>query len=134
MIADQDYEQTPQMDRELLMVHCFYYPNGLDGEIGDLMVLPKSHRSVMSRGAFSSIFRQEKLPGSIWFGSEVALPRGSVVIAHSALMHGRKQQPGGEPSKPRYFTDVSYRLQAICYCHRILYHIDSPLSTSTVYT
>jgi hypothetical protein len=38
----QDYEQYPQTDRDLLMVHCFYYPNGLDGQIGDLILLPGS--------------------------------------------------------------------------------------------
>ena len=90
------------------MVHCFYYPNGLDGTIGDLMLLPRSHRTVMDRGAFNQLCEwgaflpgvsfsaqlsrsivcaggQEKLPGSLLFGSENPLPRGSVVIAHSAV-------------------------------------------------
>ena len=89
------------------MVHCFYYPNGLDGTIGDLMVLPRSHRTVMDRSAFNQLCElgaclswrlilcaaqsiacaggQEKLPGSLLFGSENPLPRGSVVIAHSAV-------------------------------------------------
>ena len=28
------------------------------------------------------------------------------VYRHSALMHGRRAMPGGDPSKPRYFIDV----------------------------
>ena len=32
----QDYEQHPQTNRSHLMVHVFYYLNGLNGEVGDL--------------------------------------------------------------------------------------------------
>ena len=35
----------------------------------------------------------------------------SVVIVHSALVHGRRQRPGGTTG-PRYFTDVSYCQQS----------------------
>ena len=34
----QDYEQHPQCNRSHLMVHVFYYLNGLNGEIGDLLI------------------------------------------------------------------------------------------------
>ena len=71
-------------------------------------MLPGSHRTVMQRYAFSALFNQEELPGSVTFGSGIPLPPGSAVICHSALLHGRRQRAGGIPSKPRYFTDVSY--------------------------
>jgi hypothetical protein len=42
-------------------------------------------------------------------GTDFAAPRlGSAVIVHSALLHGRRAKPGGDPAKPRYFMDVSY--------------------------
>ena len=97
-----DYEQLPQLNRDQLMVHCFYYPNGLNGEVGDLLVLPKSHKSVMHKNAFSSTFYAEDLPGSKTVDN---LPPGSVVIVHSALMHARRAKPG---DSVRYFTDISY--------------------------
>ena len=99
-----DYEQFPQTDRDQLMVHCFYYPNGLNGEAGDLLVLPRSHKSVMHNNAFSGLFYAKDLPGSVTIDE---LPRGSAVIVHSALLHARRAKPGGL-SNPRYFTDVSY--------------------------
>nr|MBA3687002.1 phytanoyl-CoA dioxygenase family protein [Planctomycetota bacterium] len=60
-----DYEQTPQVNRTHVMVHVFYYLNGLDGTIGDLMVLPKSHREVFERGLFGTLFGTADLPGSV---------------------------------------------------------------------
>ena len=99
-----DYEQFPQIDREQVMVHCFYYPNGLNGEIGDLILLPRSHTAVMHRNAFSDKFYSEGLPGSLTVND---LPLGSAVVVHSALMHGRRGKPGGS-GYCRYFTDVSY--------------------------
>ena len=86
------------------MVHCFYYPNGLNGEIGDLILLPRSHTAVMHRNAFSDKFYSEDLPGSLTVSD---LPLGSAVVVHSALMHGRRGKPGGS-GYCRYFTDVSY--------------------------
>ena len=99
-----DYEQFPQTDRDQLMVHCFCYPNGLTGEAGDLLLLPRSHKKVMHGNAFSDIFYAEDLPGSMTLND---LPMGSVVIVHSALLHARRAKPGGN-TNPRYFTDVSY--------------------------
>ena len=78
------------------MVHVFYYLNGLDGTVGDLMALPRSQNSVMERGAFSALWQDFELPGSLTFGSQIPLPPGSAVIVHSALMHGRRAMPGEE--------------------------------------
>ena len=107
VVRPQDYEQNPQVDRENLMVHVFFYCNGLDGAVGDLMTLPKSQYSVMERGGFMNLWKSERLPGSVFFGEGNPLPPGSAVIVHSALMHGRDDKPGGE-GKPRYFIDSSY--------------------------
>ena len=88
------------------MVHCFVYPNGLDGQIGDLILLPRSHTVVMDRGrdVIGGLFGSEPLPGSITISH---LEPGSVVVVHSALLHGRRAKPGGA-SRPRYFTDISF--------------------------
>lgn len=99
----QDYEQIPQTNRSHLMVHVFYYLNGLNGTIGDLMVVPKSHRSVVERNALA-LFGTNDLPGSMTIGR---LPPGTAVIVHSALWHARRAREGGSDS-PRYFIDVSY--------------------------
>ena len=99
----QDYEQSPQSNRSHLMVHVFFYLNGLNGEVGDLLVLPKSHKTVTANNAFG-IFGTEDLPGSLTFDN---LPPGSAVIVHSAVQHARRAKPGGE-NNPRYFIDSSY--------------------------
>ena len=99
----QDYEQVPQTNRSHLMVHVFYYPVGLNGQIGDLLVVPGSQRRVVANDALV-IFGTENLPGSVTVDR---LPRGSAVIVHSALFHARRAKLGGEGS-PRYFIDVSY--------------------------
>ena len=77
----QDYEQIPQTNRSHLMVHVFYYLNGLNGTIGDLMIVPKSHRSVVERNALA-LFGTNDLPGSMTIDR---LPPGTAVIVHSAL-------------------------------------------------
>ena len=107
-VRTEDYEQLPQTDRDQLMVHVFYYLNGLDGTVGDLIALPRSQKAVMERGAFSALWQDSELPGSLSFGAQIPLPDppGSAVIVHSALMHGRRAMPGGDPDKPRYFIDV----------------------------
>ena len=99
----QDYEQVPQTNRSHLMVHVFYYPVGLNGQIGDLLVVPGSQRRVVANDALV-IFGTENLPGSMTIDR---LPSGSAVIVHSALFHARRAKPGGEGS-PRYFIDISY--------------------------
>ena len=99
----QDYEQVPQTNRSHLMVHVFYYTVGLNGQIGDLLVVPGSQRRVVANDALL-IFGTEDLPGSMTIDR---LPPGSAVIVHSALFHARRAKPGGEGS-PRYFIDISY--------------------------
>jgi len=97
-----DYEQEPQTNRSHCMVHVFFYLNGLDGTIGDLMVLPRSQNFVCERNL--GMFQQSTLPGAVVVDN---LPPGSAVIVHSAVWHARRQKPGGE-GKPRYFIDTSY--------------------------
>ena len=99
----QDYEQVPQLNRTHIMVHVFYYLNGLDGTVGDLLVLPRSQDLVVANGGIG-LFGTEDLPGSVTVDS---LPPGSAVIVHSAVWHARRPKPGGE-GHPRYFIDVSY--------------------------
>jgi hypothetical protein len=99
----QDYEQVPHTNRSHTMVHVFYYLDGLNGTIGDLMFVPGSHRSVICRRALRFLGHEE-LPGTHVVND---LEPGSVVIVHSALWHARRPQPGGEDSH-RYFIDISY--------------------------
>ena len=99
----QDYEQFPQTNRSHIMVHVFYYLNGLNGEVGDLLVLPRSQDRIVARDAMMP-FGTEDLPGSLCFDD---LSPGSAIIVHSALWHARRPKPGGE-NAPRYFIDVSY--------------------------
>ncbi|MBA2481727.1 MAG: phytanoyl-CoA dioxygenase [Planctomycetes bacterium] len=99
-----DYEQIPQSNRSHAMVHVFYYLNGLDGTIGDLLLLPKSQRCIWERGVAGELFGNSDIPGSIVIDD---LPPGSAVIVNSALLHARRAKPGGT-GKPRYFVDSSY--------------------------
>lgn len=99
----QDYEQHPQTNRAHIMVHFFYYFNGLNGEIGDLLVLPKSQHRVVENDALSHLGTAD-LPGTVVVND---LPPGSAVLVHSALWHARRATPGGE-GRPRYFADASY--------------------------
>ena len=98
-----DYEQLPQTNRSHLMVHVFMYHSGLNGEVGDLLVLPGSHKKTMNRDAFQQ-FGCADLPGSRTIND---LAPASVVIVHSALQHARRAKPASPRSK-RYFVDTSY--------------------------
>ena len=98
-----DYEQIPQCNRSHLMLHVFYYLNGLNGEIGDLLILPGSHQRILERNALDS-FGFDDLPGSLCIDE---LSPGSTVIVNSAVLHARRPKSGGE-NNPRYFIDVSY--------------------------
>lgn len=99
----QDYEQEPQTNRSHLMVHVFYYFDGLNGEVGDLLVLPGTQTTVIQSNALKQL-GTEPLPGEVVVNE---LPPGSMVLVHSALWHARRAQPGGE-GRPRYFADASY--------------------------
>lgn len=98
-----DYVQIPQTNRSHLMVHVFMYLDGLNGEVGDLLVMPGTHKKVMNGDAFRD-FEFEDLPGSKTYDD---LPPGSIIIVHSAVQHARRPKPGGESFK-RYFIDTSY--------------------------
>ena len=98
----QDYEQEPHTNRSHVMVHVFYYLNGLNGQIGDLLVLPGSQTIVVQSSL--ALFGTQDLPGSVCVDR---LPPGSAVIVHSGVWHARRPKPGGE-ARGRYFIDVSY--------------------------
>jgi ectoine hydroxylase-related dioxygenase (phytanoyl-CoA dioxygenase family) len=98
-----DYEQYPSRDRKYTMIHVFVYLNGLHGTIGDLLLLPGSQNEVVDRYYYSDRSLDS-------FDNTVVLnhlPPGSVVAIHSALIHARRAQPGGE-ELPRYFIDMSF--------------------------
>lgn len=97
-----DYEQHPQTNRSHVMVHFLYYLDGLDGTIGDLLVLPRSHKTIADRNL--GVLGQGDLPGMVVVD---AIPPGSAVLVHSALWHARRAKPGGE-NRLRYFVDCSY--------------------------
>ena len=103
-----DYEQIPQTNRHHLQVHVLHYLRGLNGSIGDLLLLPGSHRSVMRRDALTFLKTQE-LPQCVVVDD---LPPGSTIFVHSALVHARRSRPGGE-GEPRYFIDNVYMHPAI---------------------
>ncbi len=98
-----DYEQVPQTNRAHTQVHVLHYLNGLDGSIGDFLVLPKSHRAVMRRDAFF-YFGTNALPGEVVVDD---IPRGSTLFCHSALLHARRPKPGGG-DRSRYFIDIAF--------------------------
>ena len=99
----QDYRQIPQSNRSRRMVHALFYVSGLNGEVGDLLLLPRSQSSIIERDALA-ILGTADLPGSV---AVDRLAPGSLVLMNSALWHARRAKPGGQ-GKPRYFVDVSY--------------------------
>lgn len=98
-----DYEQIPQTNRSHVQLHVLHYLDGLNGTVGDLLLLPRSHRSVMRRDALAFLGDQE-IPGTVVVND---LPPGSVVFVHSAVVHARRPQPGGGDRK-RYFIDIAF--------------------------
>ena len=98
-----DYEQIPQTNRSHVQLHVLHYLDGLNGTVGDLLLLPRSHRSIMRRDALSFL-GVEEIPGTVVVND---LPPGSVVFAHSAVVHARRAQPGGGDRK-RYFIDIAF--------------------------
>ena len=109
-----DYEQHPQTNRSHGMLHTFWYLNGLDGTIGDLLVIPGSQRMILERGTLSCWGHQD-LPGTVVVDD---VPPGTMVVVHSAVLHARRPKPGGDPTKPRYFIDSSYCQAGIRWPHR----------------
>ena len=98
-----DYEQYPQTNRSQMMIHVFHYLAGLNGTIGNLVVLPGSQVIVASKNTFQR-FSAMPLPGEIVIDN---LPLGSTVIIQSSLFHARRAKPGGEGT-PRYLIDCCY--------------------------
>ena len=103
-----DYEQSPQTNRSHTQLHVLHYLDGLNGTVGDLLLLPRSHRSVMRRDAMSFLGDQE-IPGTVVVND---IPPGTVIFAHSALVHARRPQPGGGERK-RYFIDIAFMQDGI---------------------
>ncbi|PCJ60542.1 MAG: hypothetical protein COA79_08190 [Planctomycetota bacterium] len=99
-----DYEQIPVSNHSHKMVHCFFYVNGLNGQIGDLQILPKSHKGICDY-SMPKVFGDQELPGSKTFSS---LSAGTLVIVHSALWHRRRKSNLGSADYSRYFIDASY--------------------------
>ncbi len=99
-----DYEQYPQTNRSHTMIHLFHYLNGLEGSVGDLVLLPGTHRLVMDKKALTH-FGDSSLPNEVVIDR---LPPGSVVVLHSALIHARRAKSGDREEKLRYFIDCSY--------------------------
>ena len=98
-----DYEQNPSRDRTGRMIHVFLYLNGLNGTIGNLLLLPGSHKLIVSR-YFHSDKKLDFFENKITVNN---LPHGSMVFINSALLHAREAMPGGERS-PRYFVDMAF--------------------------
>ncbi|MEU3597737.1 phytanoyl-CoA dioxygenase family protein [Streptomyces sp. NPDC006798] len=100
-----DYEQRPQRDRGLPMVHALHYIGGLSPELGGLAVLPGSHREVAEKDARGHL-GTAVLPGETLIDE---LPPGSTVVLHSALFHSRRAASAPRPDAgPRYMIDGSY--------------------------
>ena len=98
-----DYEEKRVSNRDHLMVHMLIYLTGLNGTIGDLLVVPGSHKELVHhKHYFKDDFNV--------FTNKITindLPSGSLVLIHSGLIHGRVKKSGGE-GFPRYFIDLSY--------------------------
>ncbi|MFC8715312.1 phytanoyl-CoA dioxygenase family protein [Streptomyces sp. NPDC057197] len=101
-----DYEQRPQRDRRLPMVHALHYIRGLTQEQGPLAVLAGSHREVADKDALGHR-GTDVLPGETVIDT---LPPGSTVVLHSALFHTRRPAaaPDTGATAPRYMIDGSY--------------------------
>lgn len=108
-----DYEQHPQTNRSHGMLHTFWYLKGLDGTIGDLLVIPGSQSMVLERNTLGR-WGSTELPGTVRLDN---LAPGSMVIVHSAVLHARAPKPGGDMAKPRYFIDSSYCQAGIRWPH-----------------
>ncbi|MFJ8255395.1 phytanoyl-CoA dioxygenase family protein [Streptomyces sp. NPDC094466] len=99
-----DYEQHPQRDRALPMIHALHYLGGLRPGMGPLAVLPGSHHQIAEKDEMSGL-------GTAWQPKEKPidnLPGGSTVLLHSALFHTRRAARGPADAAPRYMVDASY--------------------------
>ncbi|MFD7858485.1 phytanoyl-CoA dioxygenase family protein [Streptomyces microflavus] len=99
-----DYEQHPQRDRALPMIHALHYLGGLQPGMGSLAVLPGSHNQIAKKDEMSALGTGFQ-PGEETIDD---LPRGSTVILHSALFHTRRAARSPADAAPRYMVDASY--------------------------
>jgi hypothetical protein len=98
-----DYEQRPQTDRTFGMIHALHYLDGFTEDMAGLAVLPGSHRGVAEKTALAH-HGTDPLPDEVYLE---CVPRGTTVLAHSALFHARRARPD-QPGRARYFVDASY--------------------------
>ncbi len=97
-----DYEQVAlPMPRTHANIIVLFYPGGLNGEVGDLVVVPGTQRRIAAWDAYGFL-GTAVLPGEVVIDR---LPPGSAVFCHTGLVHCRRPQVG---AGPRYFTDLSY--------------------------
>lgn len=99
-----DYEQHPQRDRALPMIHARHYLGGLRPGMRSPAVLPGSHHQIAEKDEMSGL-------GTAWQPGEETvdnLARCSSVLLHSALLHTRRAARGLADAAPRYMVDASY--------------------------
>jgi hypothetical protein len=96
-----DYFQIPQRSRTYGSVVAFLFPDGARGEVGDLVVVPRT-QAIVSEWHALSVFGTESLPGEIVIER---LAPGSIVLANAGLLHCRRPRPG---AGPRYMSDLTY--------------------------
>lgn len=104
-----DYNQVPQSDRRFTELIALIYPRGLHSGVGSLVVVPGTHCNVSDWSSFAFLGTAH-LPGEVVINT---LPPGSVVFAHTSLVHCRRPVAGvGLASIAsdgvRYFCDTSY--------------------------
>ncbi|MEV0685466.1 phytanoyl-CoA dioxygenase family protein [Nocardia sp. NPDC050378] len=98
-----DYEPNDRADSSLIMVHALHYLNGLDNGMAELVILPGSHREPRGKSAMAHL-GTARIEGELTIN---ALPPGSTVLLHSALLHARRLS-GATSDRHRYFVDASY--------------------------
>lgn len=87
-----------------MMVHVLYYPNGISADVGELLLVPKSHTWRVDRYQLSSVPLE-----SIESISINSLAPGSIVIINSSLIHGRRSKhSSARTQKKRYLVDLSF--------------------------
>ena len=97
---EQSYLPMPRHEKNTNLI-VLIYPGGLQGEVGDLVVVPGTHKLCAAWDAYAFL-------GTAHLPHEVVIDRvvpGTVVLCHTGLVHCRRPQPG---PGPRYFCDVSY--------------------------
>lgn len=99
-----DFEQLAlpmRRDPACVNLIVLIYPDGLCGEVGDLVVVPGTHRRLAGWTTFD-LLGTMALPGEVVIDR---VPPGTAVFCHTGLLHCRRPRPG---VGPRFFCDVSY--------------------------